>query len=120
MECSEYYSIQNIHRDNINCWLIGPKIVFPSCFLFRKMRHGDKLEVIQGKIEELSKKRLSLFKNQNEAFLKYKQENSVYGMFFGKHPVQTNREIDAIDSEINDLREEKKEIYKTIQVLCKY
>ena len=81
-----------------------------------KMKPEEKLELIQEKLEKLSAKQLKLNKSYQEKVKSYEEEKSLYQRLFGKEPLPKDLELEAIKTEIADLKEDKKELYKVIQV----
>ena len=74
------------------------------------------LTKIQEKLEHLSAIQLELVKHHQQQIKSHEQQKTLYQQLFGQTPLPSNPELDAINTQIADLKFRQGEYFKVIQV----
>jgi hypothetical protein len=74
------------------------------------------LKQVQHKLDDLVAKQLTLLKKQQEQLKVYENEKTIYQRFFGQPLLPLDPELVSITAQIADLKEQRKEYFKIIQV----
>jgi hypothetical protein len=80
--------------------------------------NDEKIEVkeIQKKLEQLSQKQLELQKNHQQRVKSYEEHKTLYQHIFGQPPLQPDPELQSVNDEIEDLKEQRRDYFKILQV----
>jgi hypothetical protein len=73
------------------------------------------LKLIQEKLDQLSTKQLELVKANQQQVKTYEQQKTIYQQLFGQPPLPPDPELEAINTQITDLKGREGEYFKVIQ-----
>jgi hypothetical protein len=74
------------------------------------------LKLIQEKLDQLSTKQLELVQHHQQQVKSHEEHKTLYQLVFGQPPLPPDPKLQAINTQIADLKQDKKELYKVIQV----
>jgi hypothetical protein len=80
------------------------------------MNQQQKLDQIELKLEDLTGKQLALQKKQLEQHKEYERQKTTYQLLFGQPSLPQDPELVSVTAQIADLKEQRKEYFKVIQV----
>ena len=75
--------------------------------LFHKkktMTNEEKIEKIQKKLEQLSQKQVELERTHQQKVKSHEEQKTLYQHLFGQPPLQPDPELQAVNSQIEDLK----------------
>ena len=75
------------------------------------MTNDDKIEKIQQELKQLSQKQVELSKAHQERLKSYGEQKTLYQHLFGQPPLPPDPELESVNSQIEDLKEDKRRIY---------
>jgi hypothetical protein len=75
----------------------------------------EKVEKIQQRLEHLSQKRLELSKAHQQRIKSHEEQKTLYQHLFGQPPLPSDPELQSVTDEIEDLKEQRRDIYKILQ-----
>ncbi len=79
------------------------------------MTPNDRLEVIEEKLDQLFAKQLELVIAYQKQAKAYEEQKTFYQKLFGQPPLPSDPKLEAINTQIADLKEDKRRIYDIIQ-----
>ena len=92
-----------------------------SCNLFvffKKTKikmNEEKIEKIQQELKQLSQKQLELSKAHRQRIKSHEEQKTLYQHLFGQPPLQPDPELQSVNSEIEDLKEQRRDYFKILQ-----
>jgi hypothetical protein len=80
------------------------------------MKPEESLEKVQEEIKLLFAKQLQMNKYYQEKLKAYEEYKTLYQRLFGKEPLPKDLELEAINTQIADLKEVRGRIYNILEV----
>ena len=80
------------------------------------MKPHEKIDQIQQELKQLTQRQVDLVKAQQQRVKSYEQQKTSYQQLFGQPPLPPDPELQAVQSQIEDLKEIRKDFMKVIQV----
>lgn len=79
--------------------------------------NDEKIEIkeIQKKLEQLSQKQLEFEKAHQQRVKSHEEQKTLYQHLFGQPPLPPDPELESINAQIADLKEDKRRLYDIIQ-----
>ena len=79
------------------------------------MTNDEKIEKIQQRLEQLSQKQLDLQKTHQQRVKSHEEQKTLYQHLFGQPPLQPDPELQSVNDEIENLKEDKRRLYDILQ-----
>jgi len=73
------------------------------------------IEKIQQELNQLSQKQVELSKDHQQKVNSLEKQKTLYQHLFGQPPLQPDPELQAVNSKIQDLKEDKRRLYDILQ-----
>ena len=74
------------------------------------------LKLIQEKLDQLSTKQLELVQHYQQQVKSHEEHKTLYQLVFGQPPLPSDPKLEAINTQIADLKRREGEYFKVIQV----
>jgi hypothetical protein len=81
----------------------------------KKTMTDEKIENIQKKLEQLSLKQVELEKTQQQRVKSHEEQKTLYHHLFGQPPLPPDPELQYVNSQIEDLKEQRRDYFKILQ-----
>jgi hypothetical protein len=79
--------------------------------------NDEKFEIkeIQKKLEQLSQKQVELSKSHQQRLKSHEEQKTLYQHLFGQPPLPPDPELQSVNSQIEDLKEQRRDYFKILQ-----
>ena len=79
------------------------------------MTNDEKIEKIQQELKELSQKQVELSKSHQQRVKSHEEQKTLYQHLFGQQPLPPDPELESVNSQIEDLKEQRRDYFKILQ-----